>query len=79
MWTRELIDLAVSLKGAYYLPYQIHATFEQFARAYPRYGELFALKRAHDPNYRFRNALWDAYYVGHEGEEAAVVQNGEKR
>ena len=79
VWTRELIDLAVSLKGAYYLPYQIHATFEQFARAYPRYGELFALKRAHDPHYRFRNSLWDAYYVGHEGEEAAVAQNGEER
>lgn len=62
VWTRELIDAAVSLDGTYYLPYQIHATPAQFHRAYPRAGEYFALKKKWDPHYRFRNALWDAYY-----------------
>jgi len=62
VWTRELIDAALSAGGTYYLPYQPHATHEQFHRAYPRAGELFALKRQIDPEYRLRNTLWDKYY-----------------
>jgi len=61
-WTRELIDAALENGGTYYLPYQLHATREQFRRAYPRAEELFALKRRLDPAYRFRNKLWDKYY-----------------
>ncbi len=61
-WTRELIDAALASGGTYYLPYQLHATREQFRRAYPRAEELFALKRRLDPAYRFRNKLWDEYY-----------------
>ena len=34
------------------LPYQIHASREQF----------FALKKRLDPSNKFRNKLWDAYY-----------------
>ena len=45
VWTRELIDAVLSVGGTYYLPYQPHATPEQFHRAYPRARELFALKR----------------------------------
>jgi FAD/FMN-containing dehydrogenase len=60
-WTRELIGAALSLGGAYYLPYQIHATPEQFRAAYPRIGEFLALKERVDPNNKFRNKLWDAY------------------
>ena len=63
VWTRELIDAAISCGGAYYLPYQPHATHEQFHAAYPGAAELFALKRRLDPNYRFRNVLWDKYYT----------------
>jgi FAD/FMN-containing dehydrogenase len=63
VWTRELIDAAVACGGTYYLPYQVHATAEQFHRAYPRARELFALKRRIDPDYRFRNPLWEAYYA----------------
>ena len=33
VWTRELIDAAVTYGGAYYLPYQILATPEQFHAA----------------------------------------------
>ncbi len=63
VWTRELIDAALASGGTYYLPYQAHATPDQFHRAYPRARELFALKRRLDPAYRFRNALWDKYYA----------------
>jgi hypothetical protein len=62
VWTRELIDAALADGGTYYLPYQLHATEDQFHRAYPRADELFALKRRVDPEYRFRNRLWDRYY-----------------
>lgn len=61
-WTRELIDAATSFGGAYYLPYQIHATPEQFRAAYPQADTFFALKKKLDPSNKFRNKLWDAYY-----------------
>ncbi len=63
VWTRELIDAVLECGGTYYLPYQPHATHEQFHRAYPRAKELFALKAKLDPNYRLRGALWDKYYA----------------
>jgi SAM-dependent methyltransferase len=63
VWTRELIDAAIACGGTYYLPYQPHATPEQFHRAYPRARELFALKRRLDPDFRWRNVLWDKYYA----------------
>jgi FAD/FMN-containing dehydrogenase/SAM-dependent methyltransferase len=62
VWTRELIDAVIACGGTYYLPYQLHATPEQFHHAYPRARELFALKRRLDPDYRLRGALWDKYY-----------------
>ena len=63
VWTRELIDAALSVGGTYYLPYQPHATEAQFLKAYPRAPEFFALKRKLDPDNRFRNKLWDKYYL----------------
>lgn len=64
IWTRELIDLALEFEGTYYLPYQIHATHEQFHASYPRYQEFFNLKQKLDPEGRLRNSLWDKYYFG---------------
>ena len=61
-WTSQLIDLAIAHQGSYYLPYQIHASREQFLAAYPRAEEFFALKKRLDPSNKFRNKLWDAYY-----------------
>lgn len=63
VWTRELVDAVLSVGGTYYLPYQPHATQEQFLRAYPRAPEFFALKKKLDPENRFRNKLWDKYYA----------------
>ncbi|WP_070887339.1 FAD-binding oxidoreductase [Pseudomonas sp. D1-3] len=61
-WTRDLIAAALRCGGRHYLPYQIHASREQFLQGYPRAAEYFALKRQVDPRNRFRNRLWDAYY-----------------
>ena len=62
VWTRELIDAVISVNGAYYLPYQPHATPEQFHKCYPDAEKLFALKTKLDPDFKFRNVLWDTYY-----------------
>jgi FAD/FMN-containing dehydrogenase len=61
-WTRELIDAAIASDGTYYLPYQVIATPRQFHAAYPNAEAFFALKHLLDPDYKFRNRLWDAYY-----------------
>jgi FAD/FMN-containing dehydrogenase len=61
LWTRELIDAALDFGGSYYLPYQLHATEEQFLRAYPRALEFIALKQRLDPGNKFRNQLLDKY------------------
>jgi FAD/FMN-containing dehydrogenase/SAM-dependent methyltransferase len=63
VWTRELIDAVLSVGGSYYLPYQAHATPDQFHRAYPQAQDLFALKQLLDPDLRLRNVLWDKYYA----------------
>jgi FAD/FMN-containing dehydrogenase len=60
-WTRELTDAALDEGGSYYLPYQLHATAQQFLKAYPRSGEYIALKRRLDPTNKFRNELVDKY------------------
>ncbi len=60
--TQDLISAALEVGGSYYLPYQIHATSEQFHQAYPKAKEFFALKQKWDPLNRLTNSLWDRYY-----------------
>ena len=62
VWTREMIGAILSEGGAYYLPYQPHATVDQFRAAYPNADKYFAVKREVDPDNRFRNKLWEKYY-----------------
>jgi FAD/FMN-containing dehydrogenase/uncharacterized membrane protein YhaH (DUF805 family) len=62
VWTRELINAVISVNGAYYLPYQAHATHEQFHKAYPAAKKLLELKKKLDPEFKFRNIIWDTYY-----------------
>ena len=62
VWTREMIDAALLEGGSYYLPYQPYATQKQFLAAYPDADKFFALKKKYDPDYKFRNKLWDKYY-----------------
>ena len=59
--TRALIERTLEIGGNYYLPYRLHATDQQFRKAYPRAAEFAARKRAADPDLLFRNALWDRY------------------
>ncbi|TXH77953.1 MAG: FAD-binding oxidoreductase [Lysobacteraceae bacterium] len=60
-WTRLLVDAALEHDGRYYLPYRLHATPGQFARAYPEAAAFAALKTTTDPRNRFRNRLWERY------------------
>ncbi len=61
-WSKEIIDAVISERGTYYLPYQIHASIEQFKKAYPRADDYFALKNKVDPTNRFQNKLWQKHY-----------------
>jgi hypothetical protein len=70
-WTRAAIDAALSVGGRYYLPYQPHATLEQFKRAYPGFEKFAALKQRVDPQHRFRNLLWDKYLPPDDAEAKA--------
>ncbi|MFS8980661.1 FAD-binding oxidoreductase [Cupriavidus necator] len=60
-WTSRLIDAALESGGTYYLPYRLHASREQFNRAYPRATEFARIKKQVDPDYRFRNLLLEKY------------------
>jgi hypothetical protein len=72
-WTRAMTDAALASGGRWYLPYQPHATRDQFLRAYPRAPEYFALKRRVDPAGRFTNTLWDVYAPGPDGRVPSPV------
>jgi FAD/FMN-containing dehydrogenase len=47
--------------GSYFLPYQLHATSEQFKQAYPGAEQFFKLKSKLDPTNNFRNLLLERY------------------
>ena len=59
--TRELIDAALALEGAYYLPYRLHATPAQFRKAYPEAVHFFERKRHYDPDGLFQNRFSERY------------------
>jgi FAD/FMN-containing dehydrogenase len=50
---RGLIDVALALRGSYYLTYHRWATRAQVEAAHPRIREFLAAKLAHDPDERF--------------------------
>jgi len=57
----RIIDAAADAGGRYYLPYRLHASKEQFHRAYPQANEFFKLKRKYDPRERFQNMFYQRY------------------
>jgi FAD/FMN-containing dehydrogenase len=59
--TRELIDASLQCGGRYYLPYRLHATREQFTRAYPQAGAFFERKRHYDPDEILQNQFYIKY------------------
>jgi FAD/FMN-containing dehydrogenase len=62
--TRKLIDAALDCGGRYYLTYRLHATLEQFTKAYPQAPAFFERKRQHDPSELFQNEFYVKYGRG---------------
>ena len=60
-FTRALIDKAIALDAAYYLPIQLHATKEQLKKVYPRIEGFFELKKSYDPQELFMNHFYKKY------------------
>lgn len=60
-FTQEITNAVLELKGTYYLPYRLHATNEEFEKAYPQAKQFFELKKKYDPNEVFQN-LWYLKY-----------------
>lgn len=59
--TSDLINLATSLNGTFYLPYQLYYSSEQLRKAYPEIGAFFAAKKEYDPSELFDNTLYEKY------------------
>lgn len=62
--TGELIEASLAVGGRYYLPYRLHATIDQFHRAYPQAQQFFKLKRQYDPEELFQNEWYWKYSAG---------------
>jgi FAD/FMN-containing dehydrogenase len=60
-WSKAMIDVTLQHDGRYYLPYQLSATPEQFALAYPGIKQFRQLKQQYDPTDRFSNEFWQRY------------------
>lgn len=59
--TTELIDVAASAGGTYYLPYQLFYSQGQLQRAYPEIHDFFATKKKYDPINLFSNKFHEKY------------------
>lgn len=59
--TTDLIDVATSLGGTYYLPYQLSYSSEQLRSAYPEVDTFFKTKRKYDPSGLFVNTMYAKY------------------
>jgi FAD/FMN-containing dehydrogenase len=60
---RSLIDLALARGGSYFPTYHRWATLGQLLQAHPRFPDLVAAKRRHDPAGRFQSD-WYRHYAG---------------
>ncbi|HEY9870810.1 MAG TPA: FAD-binding oxidoreductase [Candidatus Obscuribacterales bacterium] len=58
---RRLIDLAIALKGSYYLTYHKFATLAQLLACYPQFPEFVKLKQTYDPDETFQSD-WYRHY-----------------
>lgn len=59
--TQNLIDLAISLGGRFFLPYQLHYTPDQLEQAYPQIRDFFAAKQRYDPDLLLTNTWYEKY------------------
>jgi len=63
VWTRRLIDAALSLGGNYYLPYQSFASIKQFRRGYSGRDTFLNIKQHYDPTGLFSSKFYQHYFM----------------
>ena len=61
--TEALIDRVIAIGGSFYLPYRLHARRDQVEKAYPNVARFIERKRHYDPQFLFRNAMWQEYFA----------------
>jgi FAD/FMN-containing dehydrogenase len=61
--TRDLIDLALRLRGTYYLPYRLCYSRDQLLAAYPGFDDFLRIKSTWDPAGLFTNEMYERYRV----------------
>lgn len=59
--TADLIDVAESSGGTYYLPYQLFYSQKQLHKSYPEIADFFAAKKKYDPIGLFTNKFYENY------------------
>jgi FAD/FMN-containing dehydrogenase len=59
--TEAVIDLAISLNGTFFLPYQLYYTPAQLQAAYPNIKAFFAAKKEYDPQLVLTNTFYEKY------------------
>ena len=57
----EPIDLAQSLGGSFYLPYQLSATRAQIEKSYPEFDKFLELKKKYDADLLFTSEFYKKY------------------
>jgi FAD/FMN-containing dehydrogenase len=70
---RALIDVALSMKGSYFLTYHRWARKDQVLRAYPQFPDFLRLKLRYDPDERFQSEWYRHYRQMFAPELAASV------
>ena len=59
----DLIDLAQSLGGSFYLPYQLSATRAQIEKSYPEFDKFLELKKKYDADLLFTSEFYKKYGI----------------
>jgi len=59
--TVDLVDLAIGLRGTFYLPYQLYYSSEQLRQAYPEIDAFFSAKEQYDPEKLFSSKFYEKY------------------
>ena len=57
----ELIELAYSMNGTFYLPYRNFATPTQLRKCYPEFSEFLIKKKEFDPQEIFSSGFYQKY------------------
>ena len=60
-WTRNIVELSLKYKGAYYLTYQRFPTLGQFVAAYPGWEKFMEVKCRLDPDEVFTSRFYEEY------------------